>query len=133
MKFEEIERSVISKDPLPASGSFEETVCFTALRSLYNDFHKQYITKDQAIKERVQLKKQYQHMVWLHSRYSACMAQFQEFIHDAERYRPDILNALKERVDDCTIMKMMIDCIGSMCHDPVFVKSAYRLLEDMSG
>lgn len=132
MKFEDIEKMVISKTEISFSASFEETMCFIALRSLYNDFYKNYITKDQAIKERVKLKKQYQHSVWLHNRYTACMAQFQEFIRDAETYRPSILNAIQKRKDVNTVIVLMTECIGSMCHDPVFVKTVKKAMEEIA-
>ncbi len=35
MNFEELEKLVIKKAPLPMSGRYEETVCFLALRGLY--------------------------------------------------------------------------------------------------
>jgi hypothetical protein len=131
MKFEEIEKMVIAKKILDHSVSFETTVCYLALRSLYHDFYRGYITKEIAVKERVNLKKQYRHISFLRDRYTAAMAQYQEFIRDAKRYRPDILKALEERTDANQLIDMMIDCIGSMCHDPVFVKTAKRLLEEI--
>ena len=59
MNFEELEKLVIKKAPLPMSGRYEETVCFLALRGLYTSLAGKRITKEQAVKERVQLKKKF--------------------------------------------------------------------------
>lgn len=80
MNFEELEKLVIKKAPLPMSGRYEETVCFLALRGLYTSLAGKRITKEQAVKERVQLKKEFYHMCWLHDRYAAALAQYQEFL-----------------------------------------------------
>ena len=86
MNFEELEKLVIKKAPLPMSGRYEETVCFLALRGLYTSLAGKRITKEQAVKERVQLKKEFYHMCWLHDRYAAALAQYQEFLRLAGRY-----------------------------------------------
>ena len=130
MEFKEIEELVIEKAPLHMSGPFEETVCFLALRGLYAANFMKRITKEQAIKERVQLKKQFQHMRWLHSRYTASLSQYQEFLKLAGRYRPEILEALKSRAEPKETMELMIHCISALCQDQVFGKTALRLLEE---
>ena len=128
MEFKKIEELVIEKAPLPMSGPYEETVCFLALRGLYAANSMKQITKEQAIKERVQLKKQFQHMRWLHERYTAALAQHQEFLRLAGRYRPEILEALKSRAGQRETMELMIRCISALCQDQVFEKTALRLL-----
>ena len=128
MEFKEIEELIIEKAPLPMSGPYEETVCFLALRGLYAANSMKRITKEQAIKERVQLKKQFQHMRWLHERYTSALAQHQEFLRLAGRYRPEILEALKRRAEPKETMELMIHCISALCQDQVFEKTALRLL-----
>lgn len=130
MEFKEIEELIIEKAPLPMSGPYEETVCFLALRGLYAANSMKRITKEQAIKERVHLKKQFQHMRWLHERYTSALAQHQEFLRLAGRYRPEILEALKRRAEPKETMELMIHCISALCQDQVFEKTALRLLEE---
>ena len=125
MEFKEIEELVIEKAPLHMSGPFEETVCFLALRGLYAANFMKRITKEQ-----VQLKKQFHHMRWLHSRYTASLSQYQEFLKLAGRYRPEILEALKSRAEPKETMELMIHCISALCQDQVFGKTALRLLEE---
>ena len=129
MKFTEIEKMVIQKEPVPLTGKYEETVCFLALRGLYTSFAGKRITKTQALKERVQLKKEFYHMCWLHDRYAASLAQYQEFLRLAGRYRPEILKALEENTEPKEVMRTMIECISSLCQDQVFLKTANKYLE----
>ena len=129
MNFEELEKLVIKKAPLPMSGRYEETVCFLALRGLYTSLAGTRITQEQAVKDRVQLKKDFYHMCWLHDRYAAALAQSQEFLRLAGRDRPEILGALKRHAEPAEAMRLMADCIASLCQDKVFAQRAVKLLE----
>ena len=130
MKFEEIEKLVVKKQPIPKHSSLEEQYCYACIETIYRKFYGKLISKEEAKTSRKQLKQSFLSAQETHRRYTAILAQYQEFIRLAGTFRPQILKALEKRTEPTAIIYLMIRCIGSMCQDQVFEQAARRLLEE---
>ncbi len=129
MRFEEIELLAVRKEPLPKYSPLEDRQCYSCMQDLYRGFYNKRINQEEAKKQKKQIKRSFLKAQETHSRYAAALAQYQEFLRLAGRYRPEILGALKRHAEPAEAMRLMADCIASLCQDKVFAQRAVKLLE----
>lgn len=130
MKFEEIELLAARKEPLPEHSRLEELHCYECMKDLYRGFYNKRLTEEEAKNRKQQIKQAFLKAQETHSRYTASLSQYQEFLKLAGRYRPEILEALKRNTEPKETMRLMVRCIADICQDKVFEKTALRLLEE---
>ena len=128
MKFEEIELLAARKEPLPEHSRLEELHCYECMKDLYRGFYNKRLTEEEAKRRKQQIKQAFLKAQGTHTLYTASLAQHQEFLRLAGRYRPEILEALRSRAGKRETMELMIRCISVLCQDQVFEKTALRLL-----
>ena len=130
MKFEEIELLAARKEPMPEHSRLEEIHCYECMKDLYRGFYNKRLTEEEAKRLKQQVKQAFLKAQETHARYTALLAQYQEFLRLAGRCRPEILDALKRRAEPKETMELMIRCISALCQDRVFEKTALKLLEE---
>ena len=91
MEFNEIEKSVLRDLNPPKEMEPQDKNCWYALRGLYQVYHAQSISRDQAKKAKLEIAENHARICRLHNQYFASVSQTQEFIRRASRYRYDII------------------------------------------
>jgi len=130
MKFEEIELLAARREAMPQEACLEELYCYACMKELYRGFYDKRVAEEEAKRRKQQMKQAFLKARDTHARYTALLAQDQEFLRLAGRCRPEILEALKRRAEPKETMKLMIHCISALCQDQVFEKTALALLKE---
>ena len=126
MEFNEIEKSVLRDLNPPKEMEPQDKNCWYALRGLYQVYHAQSISRDQAKMAKLEIAENHARICRLHNQYFASVIQTQEFIRRASRYRYDIIHLeTKEEILD-----MLLKMISEMLAEDSLERIIRKKLED---
>ena len=120
LDFHEIELTAYANSPLPQYTYQYEQACYLCLRSLYHDFRRGYIQREDAQKEKRSIKKIYESSKQDHDRMTAAYQQYQENIRNAGLLLDTICKKAKDPNRDMTeLFLLAYQCIAHMTGEMV--------------
>ena len=129
MEFNEIEKSVLRDLNPPKEMEPQDKNCWYALRGLYQVYHAQSISRDQAKKAKLEIAENHARICRLHNQYFASVSQTQEFIRLASVHMYN-LAGLKSKDDVLDTLLIMISC---MLGEDSLERMVRKNLEDENG
>lgn len=108
MDFKEIDLLAANKKELPGKRTLEELYCYSLLCTLYNDFSCGKIDKETGKKIKKTIKSAFLEAKDRITRYDSVYADWQRNTIESAKYIIEIKNALEQRVDADTVMRLAL-------------------------
>lgn len=119
MTFQEIELIASKKEPISKTQPYPDQACYISLRSLYSEYRKRMISKQDASKEKQNIKAWFMAAQLEYIRYTAAYAQYQENIRRAGELLAELTKASANNPPLKDLFDLSLDLISSMIGETV--------------
>lgn len=119
MTFQEIEMMASQGEPIAKTRPYPDQACYMSLRALYNEYRRRAISREDASKEKQNIKAWYQAAQAEHTRYTAAYAQYQENIRCAGELLAKLTKASASNISVRDLLEISLDLISAMTGETV--------------
>lgn len=130
MDFKEIDLLAANKKELPEKSGLEELYCYSLLCTLYNDFNCSKIDKETGKKIKKTIKSAFLEAKDRITRYDSVYADWQRNTIESAKYISAIKNALEQRADANTVMRLALQLYGVLTNDNVTPRVYIEKIEE---